>query len=146
MYNQPPATVVDQDSHLPTPPPPSPPTPAPQVALTLIEKETLSPDTRRFRFGLPSRRHRLGLPIGARPMVNFFFPPMVVDASLPLVRSNQCLMGGHGLRQVNSPGREGGAMGLPSRRRRLGLPVGARRGLSADNSFFSQWWSRPPAH
>jgi len=30
----------------------------------LIEKEELSHDTRRFRFGLPTKEHRLGLPIG----------------------------------------------------------------------------------
>lgn len=32
--------------------------------LPLIEKETISHDTRRFRFGLPSPQHVLGLPVG----------------------------------------------------------------------------------
>ncbi|XP_023180204.1 NADH-cytochrome b5 reductase 3 isoform X3 [Drosophila hydei] len=32
--------------------------------LPLIEKEVLSADTRRFRFGLPSKQHILGLPVG----------------------------------------------------------------------------------
>ncbi|KAH8261494.1 hypothetical protein KR044_010317, partial [Drosophila immigrans] len=32
--------------------------------LPLIEKEVLSHDTRRFRFGLPSKQHILGLPVG----------------------------------------------------------------------------------
>lgn len=32
--------------------------------LPLIEKENLSHDTRRFRFGLPSNQHILGLPVG----------------------------------------------------------------------------------
>lgn len=32
--------------------------------LPLIEKEIISHDTRRFRFGLPSSQHVLGLPIG----------------------------------------------------------------------------------
>ncbi|XP_065359798.1 NADH-cytochrome b5 reductase 3 isoform X1 [Calliphora vicina] len=32
--------------------------------LPLIEKEVLSHDTRRFRFGLPSHQHILGLPVG----------------------------------------------------------------------------------
>ncbi|XP_049312933.1 NADH-cytochrome b5 reductase 3 isoform X2 [Bactrocera dorsalis] len=32
--------------------------------LPLIEKEILSHDTRRFRFGLPSNQHVLGLPVG----------------------------------------------------------------------------------
>nr|AEE62055.1 unknown [Dendroctonus ponderosae] len=38
----------------------------PQVkySLPLIEKEEISHDTRRFRFGLPSKEHVLGLPIG----------------------------------------------------------------------------------
>jgi len=35
-----------------------------KVALKLIEKEEISPDTRRFRFELPSADHILGLPIG----------------------------------------------------------------------------------
>jgi cytochrome-b5 reductase len=36
----------------------------PTVHLPLLEKEELSHDTRRFRFGLPSKRHILGLPVG----------------------------------------------------------------------------------
>lgn len=32
--------------------------------LPLIEKEEISHDTRRFRFGLPSEEHILGLPVG----------------------------------------------------------------------------------
>ncbi|KAH8259786.1 hypothetical protein KR026_010257, partial [Drosophila bipectinata] len=32
--------------------------------LPLVEKEVLSHDTRRFRFGLPSKQHVLGLPVG----------------------------------------------------------------------------------
>ena len=32
--------------------------------LPLIEKEVISHDTRRFRFGLPSNQHILGLPVG----------------------------------------------------------------------------------
>lgn len=32
--------------------------------MPLIEKETLSPNVRRFRFGLPSEKHVLGLPVG----------------------------------------------------------------------------------
>lgn len=32
--------------------------------LPLIEKEIISHDTRRFRFGLPSQQHVLGLPVG----------------------------------------------------------------------------------
>ncbi|CAH0721575.1 unnamed protein product, partial [Brenthis ino] len=35
-----------------------------KYALPLIEREDISHDTRRFRFGLPSRDHVLGLPIG----------------------------------------------------------------------------------
>ncbi|KAF1317752.1 Nadh-cytochrome b5 reductase, partial [Globisporangium splendens] len=36
----------------------------PTVHLPLIEKESLSHDTRRFRFALPSEKHVLGLPVG----------------------------------------------------------------------------------
>lgn len=32
--------------------------------LPLVEKEEISHDTRRFRFGLPSSKHVLGLPVG----------------------------------------------------------------------------------
>ncbi|XP_065169603.1 NADH-cytochrome b5 reductase 2 isoform X2 [Atheta coriaria] len=35
-----------------------------KYSLPLIEKEEVSHDTRRFRFGLPSEKHVLGLPIG----------------------------------------------------------------------------------
>ncbi|GLV31970.1 uncharacterized protein CBL_07730 [Carabus blaptoides fortunei] len=35
-----------------------------KYTLPLIEKEEISHDTRRFRFGLPSKEHILGLPIG----------------------------------------------------------------------------------
>ena len=38
--------------------------PAAKYMLPLTEKEELSHDTRRFRFGLPSSNHVLGLPIG----------------------------------------------------------------------------------
>ncbi|KAF1776054.1 Riboflavin synthase-like beta-barrel [Phytophthora cactorum] len=36
----------------------------PTVHLPLVEKQTLSHDTRRFRFALPSPQHVLGLPVG----------------------------------------------------------------------------------
>lgn len=35
-----------------------------KLAVPLTEKEVLSKDTRRFRFGLPTKDHKLGLPIG----------------------------------------------------------------------------------
>ncbi|KAJ9578056.1 hypothetical protein L9F63_025080, partial [Diploptera punctata] len=38
--------------------------PTAKYALPLIEKEKISHDTRRFRFGLPSEKHILGLPVG----------------------------------------------------------------------------------
>ncbi|XP_055316933.1 NADH-cytochrome b5 reductase 2 isoform X2 [Sitodiplosis mosellana] len=38
--------------------------PTQKVMLPLIEKEEISHDTKRFRFGLPSSEHVLGLPIG----------------------------------------------------------------------------------
>ena len=33
-------------------------------AFLLIEKEEISHNTRRFRFALPTKKHRIGLPIG----------------------------------------------------------------------------------
>lgn len=47
---QPPKTLLDPTAKYP---------------LKLIEKEEISPDTRRFRFALPSTNHILGLPVGA---------------------------------------------------------------------------------
>jgi cytochrome-b5 reductase len=44
---------------------------APSIALPLIEKEILSHDTRRFRFGLPSEKHILGLPTGQHISLRF---------------------------------------------------------------------------
>ncbi|KAF0693409.1 Aste57867_15629 [Aphanomyces stellatus] len=41
------------------------------VMLKLIEKETLSHDTRRFRFALPSEKHVLGLPVGQHISLRF---------------------------------------------------------------------------
>lgn len=38
--------------------------PAVKYSLKLIDKEVISPDTRRFRFALPSPEHILGLPVG----------------------------------------------------------------------------------
>lgn len=38
--------------------------PQEKYMLPLVEKEEISHDTRRFRFGLPSEKHILGLPIG----------------------------------------------------------------------------------
>jgi cytochrome-b5 reductase len=38
--------------------------PQAKYSLPLIEKEEISHDTRRFRFGLPTKDHVLGLPIG----------------------------------------------------------------------------------
>lgn len=35
-----------------------------KLAVPLIEKEVLSKDSRRFRFGLPTKDHKLGLPVG----------------------------------------------------------------------------------
>ena len=38
--------------------------PTVKYALPLIEKQVISHDTRLFRFGLPTKEHILGLPIG----------------------------------------------------------------------------------
>lgn len=44
------------------------------IALKLIEKQTLSHDTRRFRFALPSEKHVLGLPVGQHISLKFKTP------------------------------------------------------------------------
>ncbi|OQR91314.1 NADH-cytochrome b5 reductase, partial [Thraustotheca clavata] len=41
------------------------------IMLKLIEKEELSPDTRRFRLALPSEKHVLGLPVGQHISLRF---------------------------------------------------------------------------
>ncbi|KAG1668308.1 hypothetical protein FOA52_011205 [Chlamydomonas sp. UWO 241] len=41
------------------------------VSLTLIEKESISRDTRRFRFALPTPAHALGLPVGQHVNLSF---------------------------------------------------------------------------
>lgn len=38
--------------------------PRQKIALPLTEKEVLSDKSRRFRFGLPTKDHKLGLPVG----------------------------------------------------------------------------------
>ncbi|CAM9210211.1 unnamed protein product [Discosporangium mesarthrocarpum] len=38
--------------------------PRKKIAVPLIEKESLSHNSRRFRFGLPTKEHKLGLPVG----------------------------------------------------------------------------------
>ncbi|XP_039294550.1 NADH-cytochrome b5 reductase 2 isoform X2 [Nilaparvata lugens] len=44
--------------------------PTAMVSLPLIEKTEISHDTRRFRFGLPSEKHVLGLPVGQHIFVS----------------------------------------------------------------------------
>ncbi|DAZ96533.1 TPA: hypothetical protein N0F65_011210 [Lagenidium giganteum] len=43
----------------------------PTVHLPLVEKESISHDTRRFRFALPSEKHVLGLPVGQHISLRF---------------------------------------------------------------------------
>ena len=45
--------------------------PKKKIQLTLIEKEELTKDVRRFRFALPSEKHVLGLPIGKHIMLSY---------------------------------------------------------------------------
>ncbi|TDH69057.1 hypothetical protein CCR75_004917 [Bremia lactucae] len=55
-----PRELVHVTLQAPSTPGDSPPT----VHLALVEKQTLSHDTRQFRFALPSEQHVLGLPVG----------------------------------------------------------------------------------
>lgn len=59
---------------------------APTVHLPLIEKESLSHDTRRFRFGLPSEKHALGLPVGQHISLRYTDPDgkLVMRAYTPV--------------------------------------------------------------
>lgn len=41
-----------------------------KIKLTLIEREEITHDTRRFRFALPSKEHILGLPVGKHMMIS----------------------------------------------------------------------------
>ena len=50
-------------THTPPSLPPSLP-PSPPLLPQLIERENLTHNTRRFRFGLPTSKHVLGLPVG----------------------------------------------------------------------------------
>jgi rubredoxin len=45
--------------------------PSKPVLLKLVAKETISHDTRRFRFALPSDKHALGLPVGQHVMLSY---------------------------------------------------------------------------
>lgn len=45
--------------------------PSKTVSLTLVEKESISHDTRRFRFALPSKAHILGLPVGQHVTLSY---------------------------------------------------------------------------
>ncbi|KAM7329127.1 hypothetical protein ACRRTK_010740 [Alexandromys fortis] len=45
--------------------------PEAKYPLPLIEKEQINHNTRRFRFGLPSPDHVLGLPVGEQCLVTF---------------------------------------------------------------------------
>mmetsp|Transcript_55608 Transcript_55608/g.130280 ORF Transcript_55608/g.130280 Transcript_55608/m.130280 type:complete len:874 (-) Transcript_55608:259-2880(-) len=55
--------------------------PKKKVPVTLVRKETLSHDTRRLRFALPTDKHVLGLPVG-----NHFFVMATVDGK-PCMRA-----------------------------------------------------------
>jgi len=60
------------------------------VALPLIEREELSHDTRRFRFGLPSPQHRLGLPVGQHIFLKATIDgKMVMRAYTPISSDSQ---------------------------------------------------------
>lgn len=57
--------------------------------LPLIEKEEISHDTRRFRFGLPSDKHILGLPVGQHiHLIANIDDEMVIRAYTPVSSDN----------------------------------------------------------
>ena len=45
--------------------------PKKKIKLTLIEKEEITHDVRRFRFSLPSKKHILGLPVGRHVSLSY---------------------------------------------------------------------------
>lgn len=57
--------------------------PSTPVALTLMEKQTISHDTRRFRFALPTPQHILGLPTGQHVTLSFVDPASGETVSRP---------------------------------------------------------------
>uniref|UniRef100_A0A1L8DZK6 NADH-cytochrome b5 reductase n=1 Tax=Nyssomyia neivai TaxID=330878 RepID=A0A1L8DZK6_9DIPT len=59
--------------------------------LPLIEKEEISHDTRRFRFGLPSKQHVLGLPIGQHINLSATISDeLVIRAYTPVSSDDDC--------------------------------------------------------
>lgn len=65
--------------------------PTAKVALPLIEKTEISHDTRRFRFGLPSENHTLGLPVGQHIFVSADIDNEAVIRSYTPVSSDEDL-------------------------------------------------------
>ncbi|XP_059620373.1 NADH-cytochrome b5 reductase 3 isoform X2 [Phlebotomus argentipes] len=59
--------------------------------LPLIEKEVISHDTRRFRFGLPSKQHVLGLPVGQHINLSAnISDELVIRAYTPVSSDDDC--------------------------------------------------------
>ncbi|GAB0097022.1 NADH-cytochrome b5 reductase [Sergentomyia squamirostris] len=59
--------------------------------LPLLEKEEISHDTRRFRFGLPSKQHVLGLPVGQHINLSATInDELVVRAYTPVSSDDDC--------------------------------------------------------
>ncbi|PSN45371.1 NADH-cytochrome b5 reductase 2 [Blattella germanica] len=63
--------------------------PTAKYALPLIEKEKISHDTRRFRFGLPSEKHILGLPVGQHIHLSAKIDDQIVIRSYTPVTSDE---------------------------------------------------------
>ncbi|XP_015184977.1 PREDICTED: NADH-cytochrome b5 reductase 3 isoform X2 [Polistes dominula] len=60
-----------------------------KYSVPLIEKEILSHDTRKFRFGLPTKDHVLGLPIGQHIHLNTKIDDQIVIRSYTPVSSDE---------------------------------------------------------
>lgn len=76
MKRPPPKTLMDQET----------------IALTLIQKQMLSHDTRRFRLALPSKHHVLGLPVGQHILLKFKTPEgKIVSRPYTPITSDQTL-------------------------------------------------------
>ncbi|XP_049837035.1 NADH-cytochrome b5 reductase 2 isoform X1 [Schistocerca gregaria] len=63
--------------------------PTVKYALPLIEKKVISHDTRKFRFGLPSEQHILGLPIGQHIHLSAKIDDQIVIRSYTPVSSDE---------------------------------------------------------
>ena len=66
--------------------------PKQKVSVTLIEREELTHNTRRFRFALPSPEHKLGLPVGKHLFISGMWKgDFVMRAYTPVTGMQVCV-------------------------------------------------------